>query len=80
MKSTGITRAVDNLGRIVLPMELRRAFHINTDDKLEIFTQGDSIVLKKCLPACAFCDTRDGLNSFEGNYICDACLTKIKRL
>lgn len=80
MKSTGITRAVDDLGRIVLPKELRRAFHINTDDKLEIFTEGESIILQKCLPTCVLCDTHDNLNRIDEKYICDACLAKIKSL
>lgn len=80
MKSTGITRRVDELGRIVLPKELRRAFHINDQDMLEIFTEGEAIILKKCVPACVLCYARDNLNRVDDNYICDACLAKLKRL
>ena len=46
MKSTGIVRKVDELGRIVLPMELRRTLGVDTKDALEIYTEGDSIILK----------------------------------
>lgn len=80
MKSTGITRPVDELGRIVLPKELRRAFDINDKDMLEIYTDGQAIILKKCIPCCALCRTQDHLNRIDGNYICDSCLAKIKRL
>ena len=57
MKSTGIVRGIDSLGRIVLPKELRTSMHLDTDTKLEIFVDGDAIVLKKHRPAgsCDFC-------------------------
>ena len=57
MKSTGIVRGIDNLGRIVLPKELRTSMKLETDSKLEIFVEGDQIILKKYRAAgsCAFC-------------------------
>ena len=62
MKSTGIVRRVDELGRIVLPIELRRILDIGEKDALEIFVEGSSIVLKKYRPTCVFCDnTRDAI-------------------
>ena len=60
MKYTGITRPVDNLGRIVLPIELRRSLDIGEGDRLEIFVQGDNIVLGKTVQRCAVCGTTDG--------------------
>ena len=61
MKSTGIVRGIDSLGRIVLPKELRTSMHLDTDTKLEIFVDGDAIVLKKHRPAgsCDFCGEVD---------------------
>ena len=55
MKSTGIVRKVDELGRIVLPIELRRTMGIEVKDALEIYVDGDHIVLKKYEPSCVFC-------------------------
>ena len=57
MKSTGIVRRVDELGRIVLPIELRRTLNIAEKDSLEIYVDGSSIMLKKYQPACIFCDS-----------------------
>lgn len=79
MKSTGITRAVDELGRFVLPKELRRAFDINEKDKLEIFTDGDRIILQKYVPTCIFCGNHDTVALFEGKRLCAACLTRLKQ-
>ena len=70
MKSTGIVRKVDELGRIVLPIELRRTLDIAEKDCLEIYMDGESIVLKKYQPACIFCDEADGITVFHGKNIC----------
>ena len=56
MKSTGVVRKLDNLGRIVIPIELRKTMDIAVKDTLEIFTEGDQIILKKYHPACIFCN------------------------
>ena len=80
MKSTGIVRGIDALGRIVLPKELRTSMHLDTDTKLEIFVDGDSIVLKKHRPAgsCDFCGEVDEASvQFAGYCICPACRRKI---
>ena len=83
MKSTGIIRSTDNLGRIVLPKELRKTFSITTDTPLEIFTDGDSIVLRKYRPArsCDFCGevTADTIE-YRGMHICAACRKAISQL
>ena len=78
MKSTGVTRQVDELGRFVLPIEIRRALNINVKDTLEIFTDGDRIILQKYQPACIFCNNVDDVVFYNGKRICVECLEKIK--
>ena len=77
MKSTGIVRKVDELGRIVLPIALRRTLDINEKDPLEIFVDGGSIILKRYEPACIFCnDARDIIN-YKGRNICPNCIKEL---
>ena len=78
MKSTGIVRRVDELGRIVLPIELRRTLDITERDSLEIYVDGSSIILKKYQPACIFCDDAKDVVSYKGKNICDKCLKELK--
>ena len=70
LKSTGIVRKVDELGRIVLPIELRRTLDIAEKDSLEIYMDGPSIILKKYQPACIFCDDARDVIVFRGKNIC----------
>lgn len=80
MKSTGIVRKVDELGRIVLPIELRRTLEIAERDSLEIYVEGATIILKKYEPACIFCaDAKDVVN-YRGRNICKTCLEEMKKL
>ncbi|MCI8594802.1 MAG: AbrB/MazE/SpoVT family DNA-binding domain-containing protein [Oscillospiraceae bacterium] len=74
MKSTGIVRKVDELGRIVLPIELRRTLDIAERDALEIYVDGPSIVLKKYQPACIFCDDAKDIINYRGKNICRNCV------
>ena len=78
MKSTGVVRRVDELGRIVLPAELRHSMDIHIKDALEIFTEGDRIILQKYHPACVFCDSVDNVVFFREKRICKDCLEKLK--
>lgn len=71
MKATGIVRRVDELGRIVLPVELRRTLDISERDPLEI---GASIVLRKFRPNCIFCNSSRGVSEFRGKNVCQKCL------
>ncbi len=80
MKSTGMLRKVDELGRIVLPAEIRQNLDIQTRDALEIFTDEDKIILKKYNPGCSFCNGMDDIIHFEDKRICSECLKKIKAL
>ena len=70
MKAIGIVRKVDELGRIVLPIELRRTLNIEIKDPLEIYVDGESIMLKKYQPACVFCGSSDGIKQIKGKNKC----------
>lgn len=74
MKSTGIVRKVDELGRIVLPIELRRTLGIEEKDRIEIFVDGESIILRKYQPACIFCDNAKDIINYKGKNICSDCI------
>lgn len=78
MKSTGIVRKVDELGRIVLPIELRRTLDIAEKDALEIYVEESSIILKKYEPACIFCDSAKNVSNYKGKNICAECLNDLK--
>ena len=78
MKSTGIVRKVDELGRIVIPIELRRTLNIEIKDALEIFVDGDYIMLKKYEPACVFCGQAKETTSFKGKNVCPECIKELK--
>ena len=77
MKSTGIVRKVDELGRIVIPREIRNKFEIAEKDPLEIYVDGSSIILKKYEPNCIFCGNSKNLLSFKEKLICPRCTEKI---
>ena len=78
MKSTGIVRKVDELGRIVLPISIRQTMRINEKDSLEIFTDDNRIILQKYQPSCIFCNNADDIVYFNGMRICENCVAKIK--
>lgn len=78
MKSTGIVRKVDELGRIVLPIEMRRTLDIAEKDALEIYVDGDNIILRKYQPTCIFCDNAKGVISFKGKNVCPECISKLR--
>jgi len=80
MKSTGIVRKVDNLGRVVIPIELRRTLNIDVKDALEIFTQGDMIILRSYKPLCYICGSSEELKEFKRKRICSDCVNEAKKL
>ena len=80
VKSTGIVRKVDELGRIVLPIEMRRTLDIGEKDALEIYVEGSSVILKKYKPSCVFCDATKDITVFKGKNICPKCLKELKEL
>ena len=77
MKSTGIVRRVDELGRVVLPIELRRTLEIEERDLLEIMLEDDRIVLRKYQPTCIFCSAEDDLTEYRGKRVCGKCLKEL---
>lgn len=77
MKSTGIVRKVDELGRVVLPIELRRTLDIEERDALEIYIDGDTILLRKYAPSCIFCSSEQDLQEFRGKRVCRRCAQSI---
>ena len=77
MKSTGVVRQLDTLGRVVLPIELRRTMGIDVKDLLEIFVDGDAIVLKKYQPSCVFCNNSRDVTDYKGKLICRDCLNEL---
>lgn len=78
MKATGIVRRVDELGRVVLPKELRRTFEIEEGDGLEIYVDGQTIVLKKYERECVFCGEAKDVTDFKGKNICPKCRQELK--
>ena len=79
MKSTGIVRKVDELGRIVLPIELRRTLDIAEKDTIEIYVDGSSIILKKYEPSCIFCGNARNVTNYKGKNICVACMKELQK-
>ena len=77
MKSTGIVRRVDELGRVVIPIELRNKFGIAEKDPIEIYVDGSSIILKKYEPNCIFCGSSKKLIDYKGKLVCGKCAKQI---
>ena len=77
MKSTGIVRKIDELGRVVLPIELRRTLDITVKDSLEIYVDGNVVVLKKYEPACVFCGSAKDVGTFKGKNVCPVCVREL---
>ncbi len=73
IKSTGIVRKVDELGRVVIPIELRRTLGIDEKDALEIYVDHEKIILKKYEPACVFCGNAEDVQIFKGKNVCREC-------
>ena len=77
-KSTGIIRQLDELGRIVIPKEIRKSFNIQIKDPIEISTYRNTIILKKYVPNCIFCSSSKKLIEYERQLICKECCEKLK--
>lgn len=77
MRTTGIVRKLDDLGRIVLPIELRRTLDIAERDELEIYLEDDKVVLKKYEPSCIFCGSTRGLVSYREKNVCTGCIRSL---
>ncbi len=79
MKATGIVRRVDQLGRIVLPKELRETLNIDKKDPMEIYVEDDTVILKKYEPGCTLCSSVDNLISYQGKKVCEDCLEELNK-
>ena len=80
MKSTGIVRRIDVLGRVVIPMELRKILDMPNGTPIEIFTKGDFIILHKYQNKCEFCGSTEKVNEFKDKIVCSNCLNDLKGL
>ena len=80
MKATGIVRKVDELGRIVLPIELRRTLDIEIKDPIDIFVDDEYILLKKYEPACIFCGNAKNVRRIKEKNVCEDCLKELKNI
>ena len=80
MRSTGIFRRIDSLGRFVLPKELRKSLDIQQNDYLQIFLDGDAIVLKKSQLSCSLCGSTENLKDFRDKKVCRECLAELARI
>ena len=80
MKSTGIVRKVDELGRIVLPIEMRRTLGIGEKDPLEMYTEKDAIILRKYSPSCVFCGNVNDNIEYRGKRVCKECIATVKNM
>ena len=79
MKTTGVSRKVDDLGRIVLPAEIRRSFDIREGDHIDIAVDEQNIILSKRHNTCTFCGSAEGLRQFRSHPVCAPCLAELKR-
>ncbi len=77
MKKIGILRKIDTLGRIVIPKEIRNALSITDDDPLEIFQEGDRIVIQKHCARCIFCGGNDTVTEYKGKLVCKDCIKEL---
>ena len=80
MKSTGIIRKIDELGRFVIPMEMRNKLDISSNHSLEIYVEGTTIMLKKYQPDCVFCGSSKNVTPYKGKNVCEKCLNEMKNL
>lgn len=78
MKDTGIVRNIDEMGRLVLPKEMRRKMDINSGDEIEFFAEDDRIILRKYQPSCLFCGKEAALVEYKGKRLCPLCVAEIK--
>lgn len=80
MKSTGMVRRIDELGRIVIPSEIRQTMGIRLKDAIEIFIENDRIILQKYQPSCIFCKETEDLVDFGEKRVCRSCIEKLEKL
>lgn len=77
MKATGVVRKLDELGRVVMPVELRRVLGIQVKDPIEIYVDGEHIILKKYAPTCTFCGEVKNTRDYKGKTVCESCISEL---
>ncbi len=77
MKTLGITRKIDSMGRLVIPTEIRKMLGLNNHDPVELFMDGDTVIVKKYLPHCIFCGEAKEITEYKGKRICQRCLKEL---
>ena len=81
MKSTGVIRPIDKMGRVVIPKEIRKQLGVENDvDSFEIYVEGDAVILRKFQPTCVFCDSLADSVSYQGRTVCKDCIAKLEAL
>ena len=80
MKATGIVRRLDELGRVVIPIELRRTLEMEDRQEIEIYVEDDVIILKKFEEACLFCDSKTDVMEVHGKSVCRKCIDEMKEI
>ena len=81
MKSTGVIRPIDKMGRVVIPKEIRKQLQVENDvDSFEIYVENDTVILKKYQPTCVFCDSLADSVSYQGRVVCKDCIAKLGTL
>lgn len=80
MRKTGMTRPIDDLGRIVIPAEIRKSFGLEIKDRVEFFINSDGIMIKKAQVKCVFCDNKDDLLDYQDIKVCPACVKAIRAI
>lgn len=80
MKSTGVVRNIDQLGRFVLPREIRKTMELETGDAIEIYVEEDRIILRKYAPSCIFCGEAQDVTLFHSKLVCRGCMEALKKV
>lgn len=80
MRAIGVVRKVDDLGRISIPVKVRRDMGLKENAQVEIYVDGERIVLEKYGPACVFCGNKDGVRNFRGKNVCRECVDTVKSI
>lgn len=78
MKNTGVCKTIDDLGRIVLPKEIRKSLGFDIRSSVELYVEDDRLIIKKAKESCIFCGSSDDLTEFKGKNVCQKCINTIK--
>lgn len=80
MKDTGVVRKIDPLGRLVIPIEVRRELGLNENEPVEMYVENKRVIIEKYNPSCLICGETENVKKINEKSICDSCINKIKEL